>query len=188
MEVSLLSNTTKTEKCGSAIAQIYQKTFFVVIGVPRVIFLMNRVRLVICLLPLTLSLGCLDMVFLPKGEKIEMVVTGYCPCKKCCGWKRNWFGRPVYAYGHSKGKPKRVGVCADGTKAKKGTIAADIAYYSFGSKMYIPGYGYGIVHDKGGDIKGPYHIDIFFRHHNQALEWGVKKKTVTVVKSNTKLN
>ena len=127
--------------------------------------------------------GCLENLFPPKGSNVEMIVTGYCPCKKCCGWKRNWFGRPVYAYGKSKGKSKRVGICADGTKALRGTIAADTKYYPFGTKMYVPGYGYGTVHDRGGSIKGPSRIDIFFRTHKQALSWGTQKKTIIVVKN-----
>ena len=131
---------------------------------------------------LFLSSGCLEHIFPPGGKKVEMIVTGYCPCKKCCGWKRNWFGRPVYAYGKSKGKPKKVGICADGTTAIKGTIAADTKYYPFGTKMFIPGYGRGIVHDTGGDIKGSSRIDVFFRSHTQALAWGRQRKTVIVIK------
>jgi 3D (Asp-Asp-Asp) domain-containing protein len=76
-----------------------------------------------------------------------------------------------------KGKPKKVGITASGTKAKRGTIAADTRYYPFGTVMYIEGYGYGKVEDRGGGIKGQ-HVDLFFRTHQQALEWG--RKTVKV--------
>ena len=112
-----------------------------------------------------------------------MIVTGYCPCKKCCGWRRNWFGRPVYAYGKSKGKAKKIGICADGTKALNGTVAADTQYYPFGTRFYIPGYGSGVVHDRGGDIKGPKRIDLYFPTHQEALEWGKKKKIVTMLEN-----
>ena len=108
-----------------------------------------------------------------------MTVTGYCPCKKCCGWRRTWYGKPVYAYGPSRGKKKKVGVTAAGTKAKKGTIAADTNRYPFGTIMYIPGYGYGRVEDRGSAVKGE-HIDLFFKTHQQALEWGREQKVVTV--------
>jgi len=47
--------------------------------------------------------------------------------------------------------------------------------------MYIPGYGWGEVHDKGSDIKGN-HIDVFFKSHKKALEWGRKKLYVTILK------
>ena len=45
--------------------------------------------------------------------------------------------------------------------------------------MYIPGYGYGRVEDRGGAIKG-YHIDLWFDDHDDALAWGSKKQKVKV--------
>jgi len=106
-------------------------------------------------------------------------VTGYCHCGLCCGWKRNWRGKPVVAYGPQKGQPKRVGVTASGTRVRPGTIAADTSIFPFGTIMYVPGYGYGIVEDRGGAIKG-YKIDLYFRTHQQALEWGRHRKQVKV--------
>ncbi|MBX7245378.1 MAG: 3D domain-containing protein, partial [Candidatus Sumerlaeaceae bacterium] len=37
--------------------------------------------------------------------------------------------------------------------SRMGTIAADTSYYPFGTRMYIPGYGWGVVGDRGGAIK-----------------------------------
>ena len=113
-----------------------------------------------------------------------MEVTAYCACQKCCGWKRSIWSCclfPVYSSGSLKGKRKKVGITSDGTKAKKGVIAADISKYPYGTEMYIPGYGWGVVHDKGSDIKGN-HIDVFFKSHKKALEWGRKKLYVTILK------
>jgi 3D (Asp-Asp-Asp) domain-containing protein len=112
-------------------------------------------------------------------QTVTLETTGYCPCGKCCGWKRNWWGRPVFASGPLKGRPKEVGVTASGTKARKGTIAADTDRYPFGTIMYVPGYGYGRVEDRGGAIKGA-KIDLFFKHHSEALEWGRERRQVQV--------
>jgi len=112
---------------------------------------------------------------------VTLKATGYCACGECCNWKRKWFIWPVIKSGFHKGQPKKVGYCADGTKAKYGTIAADISRYPFGTIMYVPGYGWGEVHDVGSSIKGN-HIDVFFYSHEEALEWGVKKLKVTVYK------
>ena len=60
-----------------------------------------------------------------------------------------------------------------------GTIAADTKYYPFGTRMYVPGYGWGTVEDRGGAIKGPSRIDIFYDSHEQALQWG--RRTVNVI-------
>jgi 3D (Asp-Asp-Asp) domain-containing protein len=115
-----------------------------------------------------------------NGRKVTMEVTGYCPCGKCCGWQRNYLGIPVFSYGPDKGRRKRVGICADGTRAKRGTAAADTAHYPFGTRMYVPGYGWATVRDRGGAIKGPARLDLFFPRHRDALKWGRRKVTVTV--------
>lgn len=116
-----------------------------------------------------------------SGNAIErtLLTTGYCKCKKCCGWKRNWLLRPVIASGSHKGERKKVGITASGTKAHPGTIAADTSVYPFGTIIFIPGYGYGRVEDRGGAIKGE-HIDLFFKNHKQALKWGRQNSTVRI--------
>ena len=114
-----------------------------------------------------------------RARTVTLLATGYCKCGKCCGWERNWLLRPVYSGGPLKGKTKRVGITASGTKARKGTIAADTRIYPFGTIMYIEGYGYGRVEDRGSAIKGG-HIDLFFRSHKQARNWGRKKLKVKV--------
>ena len=45
------------------------------------------------------------------GDEHELLVTGYCNCGKCCGWRKKWFffGEPVYDYGNLRGTPKKVG-------------------------------------------------------------------------------
>jgi len=61
-----------------------------------------------------------------------------------------------------------------------GTIAADTKYYPFGTRMYVPGYGWGVVEDRGGAIKGPDRIDLFFDSHSDALRWGRRKVNVQI--------
>jgi 3D (Asp-Asp-Asp) domain-containing protein len=121
----------------------------------------------------------------PRGVEPRTVVietTGYCPCGKCCGWHRSRWPpfRPVYSSGPNKGKPKKVGVTASGTQAKKGTIAADTRWYPFGTVMHIPDYGCGRVGDRGGDMEGPARIDLFFNTHKEALAWGRRRVRVDV--------
>ena len=137
--------------------------------------------LFVVVLGLMLSAGCARFRP-PRGVKPQtrsILATGYCRCGKCCSWKRNWYFKPVFSHGPLKGKPKKVGITASGTRARKGTIAADTRKYPFGTIMYIEGYGYGRVEDRGGAIKGE-HIDLYFRTHKQALEWGKKTKRVKI--------
>jgi hypothetical protein len=63
---------------------------------------------------------------------------------------------------------------------RDGTIAADTKYYPFGTHMHVPGYGWGVVEDRGGAIKGPNRIDLYFNSHSEALRWGRKKVRVVV--------
>ncbi len=106
---------------------------------------------------------------------VRMEVTGYDSGPRSCNWKRNWYGRPVIASGPNKGKPKAVGITASGKRAKRGTAAADPKYYPFGTVMYVPGYGWAVVEDTGGAIKGPNRLDLWFGTEREALKWGRRK-------------
>lgn len=128
-------------------------------------------------LALTLAGCATSRIRPPAHAKVlerQMEVTGYCDCKKCCGWHRTWLGKPVIKGTH---KRKKVGVTAAGTKARPGTIAADTARYPFGTIMYVPGYGYGRVEDRGSAIKQE-KIDLYFKSHKEARHWG--RQTVPV--------
>ncbi len=111
----------------------------------------------------------------PRTYTVE--ATAYCPCGRCCNWRRAGFGRAVVASGPRRGQPKRVGRTAGGTRARPGTIAADTGVFPFGTVLYVPGYGYGRVEDRGGAIRG-LRIDVFFRTHAAAVAWGRRRLEV----------
>lgn len=146
-------------------------------------------RIAVLVLVLLAGSGCYvrDLRWMPLSpprnrapKEMVLDTTGYCTCGKCCSWKRSWFfGQPVYSSGPMKGKPKKVGITASGVKARRGTIAADTKVFPFGTIIYIPGYGYGRVEDRGGAIQGN-HIDLFFPRHSEAIRWGRVKKKVKV--------
>ena len=48
--------------------------------------------------------------------------------------------------------------------------------------MFVPGWGWGVVEDRGGAIKGPDRLDLYFWLHRQALEWGKKWVEVEIKK------
>jgi 3D (Asp-Asp-Asp) domain-containing protein len=137
--------------------------------------------LIVPLLALSVFQGCYSLKTIGmEKEVVVMETTAYCACKTCCGWKRKYgcfLGPPVYTRGPNKGERKRVGITADGRKARKGTLAADTSRYPFGTIMYVPGYGWGEVHDRGSAIKGN-RLDLFHSSHKKALEWG--RRTVKV--------
>jgi len=61
-----------------------------------------------------------------------------------------------------------------------GTIAADTSYYPFGTRMYVPDWGWGVVTDRGSAIQGPDRIDIYFESHQEALVWGRRRVQVEI--------
>lgn len=148
---------------------------------------MKPVRFIVpCLLVLALvfgETGCATHPKPPRGVTAferEMEVSAYDAGKKSTNWKRNWLFQPVVASGPNKGKRKQVGITASGTKARPGTLAADTKHYPFGTIMYIPGYGYGRVEDRGSAIKGPNKVDVFFKSRKKALNWGRQHLDVRV--------
>ena len=86
-------------------------------------------------------------------------ITAYCPCSKCCG--------------------KTNGMTASGTKATAGRTVAASSKFAFGTKLNIGGHIY-TVEDRGGAVNGN-KIDIFVNTHAEALAWGVRYLTVSVV-------
>ena len=133
-----------------------------------------------------LALGGCTVFFLDRGDGltygrvIRIETTAYCPCGSCCSWKLDKFGRPVISAGRDRGKPKAVGITASGKRAHPGTLAADTRYYPMGTVIYIPGYGYGVVEDRGGDIRGRKRLDLFFNTPREAPQWGRRKHEAVV--------
>jgi 3D (Asp-Asp-Asp) domain-containing protein len=74
----------------------------------------------------------------------------------------------------------RDGRTATNKLARRGIIAADWDVFPPGTRIYIPGYGEGVVEDKGGAVRGK-HLDLFLDTRNEALQWGVKRIEVYVL-------
>lgn len=77
------------------------------------------------------------------------------------------------------------GITYSGVKVKRdlySTIAADLNVFPIGTILYIPEYGYGVVADKGGAIKGN-KVDLFYETVEDVYnEWGKKRVDVYVIK------
>ena len=73
------------------------------------------------------------------------------------------------------------GMTSRGVQTRVGVIAVDPNVIPYGSKIYVPGYGWGTALDTGGAIKGNV-IDIWMPTYNQCIQWGVRDLTIKVVK------
>lgn len=65
-------------------------------------------------------------------------------------------------------------------RARPGTVAADTRYYPFGTRLHIPGYGDGVVEDRGGAIRGPSRLDVFYDSHQDARRYGRRHVNVQI--------
>ncbi len=72
------------------------------------------------------------------------------------------------------------GRTASGTRTNKGTVAVDPSLIPLGSKLYIPGYGWGKALDTGGSMRGRV-IDLWFPSYGECMRWGVRDVTITVL-------
>ena len=73
------------------------------------------------------------------------------------------------------------GITATGTQVIAGrTIAVDPKVIPYGTKVYIPGYGWRVAEDCGGAIKNK-HIDIAIETHEEAMAKGVKSGDVWIL-------
>ncbi|MAG35446.1 MAG: hypothetical protein CL878_04260 [Dehalococcoidia bacterium] len=70
-----------------------------------------------------------------------------------------WPGHPWY------------GITSIGWEAVPGIIAVDPRVIPYGTRLYVPGYGFGIAGDTGGAIVGR-RIDLFYHTVQEALRWG----------------
>lgn len=66
---------------------------------------------------------------------------------------------------------------ATGTIPKRGTIAVDPRVIPLGTRIYVPGYGYGVAEDTGGVVNGRI-IDLFFNTRSEAINWG--RRTIQI--------
>ncbi len=72
-----------------------------------------------------------------------------------------------------------TGRTASGRYTAPGIVAVDPRVIPLGSKLYIPGYGWGVAADTGGAILGN-KIDVWFPSTSQCYQWGVRNVTIQV--------
>jgi len=90
----------------------------------------------------------------------------------------------VESTGKSPDHPE-YGITFSGIKVKRdlySTVAADLDVFPIGTILFIPGYGYGVVADKGAAIKGN-KLDLYYETVEEVYnKWGKKTIDVYIVK------
>ena len=110
-----------------------------------------------------------DQLDLAKYPKRKVVATGYTAGVESTGKGPN---HPEY------------GITYSGVMVKRdlySTVAADLNVFPIGTILFIPDYGFGVVADKGGAIKGN-RVDLFFNTVDDVYnQWGKKEIDVYVI-------
>lgn len=87
--------------------------------------------------------------------------------------------------GKYKNHPE-FGITYSGVKVKRdlySTVAADLNVFPIGTVLFIPGYGYGVVADKGGAIKGN-KLDLYYETVDDVYKkWGKKTLDVYIIET-----
>lgn len=111
-----------------------------------------------------------DTLNLKELEKVNVTATGYTA--------------GVESTGKTPSNPS-YGLTSSGVKVKRdlySTIAADTKIFPFGTILYIPDYGFGVVADRGGAVKGN-KIDLYFDTVADVYaQWGKKQLDIYLVK------
>jgi uncharacterized protein YabE (DUF348 family)/3D (Asp-Asp-Asp) domain-containing protein len=81
--------------------------------------------------------------------------------------------------GKSPGDPG-YGITATGARFAPGIVAVDPRIIPFRTKMWVPGYGFGVAADTGSDIQG-HRIDVGFDAYWDAVRWGRRSVTVYIL-------
>lgn len=71
------------------------------------------------------------------------------------------------------------GTTATGTHTHPGSIAVDPAVIRLGSRIYVPGYGWGRAEDTGSAVRGA-HIDVWMSSCSAAIRHGAPWLRITV--------
>jgi 3D (Asp-Asp-Asp) domain-containing protein/peptidoglycan hydrolase CwlO-like protein len=72
------------------------------------------------------------------------------------------------------------GTTATGIRTRRGICATDPSVIPLGTQFDVPGYGRCVAADTGGDIKGN-RIDVWVETEAEALDWGFKTVTITIL-------
>src|SRR4051794_35260132 len=110
-----------------------------------------------------------DQLDLAKYPKRKVVATGYTAGVESTGKGPN---HPEY------------GITYSGVMVKRdlySTVAADLKVFPIGTILFIPDYGFGVVADKGGAIKGN-KVDLYYETVEDVYnKWGKKEIDVYII-------
>jgi 3D (Asp-Asp-Asp) domain-containing protein len=111
-----------------------------------------------------------EVVSNPVAEVVE-VGTGANMLETSRGFVRYKQVRQMEATAYTLAEGSGTGLTSIGIVPYHGIIAVDPSEIPYGTKVYIPGYGFAMAGDCGGAIVGN-RIDLFMDSYSDAIQWG----------------
>lgn len=119
-------------------------------------------------------------VITPAVPEIVEVGTGANMLETSRGFVRYKQVRQMEATAYTLAEGNGDGVTSIGIVPYHGIIAVDPSVIPYGTKVYIPGYGFAMAGDCGGAIQGN-RIDLFMTSYNQAIQWGRRQVNMYIL-------
>lgn len=111
-----------------------------------------------------------EIVEVGTGNNLNMIETSR-------GFVRYRSARTVEASAYTMAEGSGTGLTSTGVVPYHGVVAVDPDVIPYGTRMYIPGYGFAVAADCGGAINGNT-IDLFMEDYGDAISWGRRDVTV----------
>lgn len=105
-----------------------------------------------------------EIVEVGTGNNLNMIETSR-------GFVRYRSARTVEASAYTMAEGSGTGLTSTGVVPYHGVVAVDPDVIPYGTRMYIPGYGFAVAADCGGAINGNT-IDLFMEDYGDAISWG----------------
>lgn len=119
-------------------------------------------------------------IITPAVPEIVEVGTGANMLETSRGFVRYKQVRQMEATAYTLAEGTGDGVTSIGIVPYHGIIAVDPSVIPYGTKVYIPGYGFAMAGDCGGAIQGN-RIDLFMTSYNQAIQWGRRQVNMYIL-------
>ena len=111
-----------------------------------------------------------EIVEVGTGNNLNMIETSR-------GFVRYRSARTVEASAYTLAEGSGTGLTSTGVVPYHGVVAVDPDVIPYGTRMYIPGYGFAVAADCGGAINGNT-IDLYMEDYGDAISWGRRDVTI----------
>ena len=118
-----------------------------------------------------------DVVSQPVPQVVEVGTGKNLMVETSRGFVRYRSARTFEASAYTLAEGSGTGLTSTGVVPYHGIVAVDPDVIPYGTRMYIPGYGFAVAGDCGGAINGS-RIDLYMENYSDAISWGRRDVTV----------